>query len=152
MKKIKTITICSSAAFYKEVVEIEKKLRKMGFRVLIPKTAGIMKRTGDYSVSKVKTWYTNAADYKKKTALMNGHFKKVMKGDAILVVNNEKNGIPGYIGGNGLMEMTLAYYFKKPIFILRPVTDQLSIKEEVIGVNAIFLNEDLSTLQQYLKK
>lgn len=144
MKKLKTITLCSSAAFYKEVIEVEKTLRKMGFTVLIPKTAGIMKRTGDFTVSKVKTWYTNPTDYKKKTALMDNHFKKVLRGDAILVINNEKNGIPGYIGGNGLMEMTLAYYFKKPIFILRPVVDKLSIMEEVLGVDPIFLHEELT--------
>jgi hypothetical protein len=48
---------------------------------------------------------------------MKGHFKKVLDSDAILVTNFEKNGVEGYIGGNVLMEITLAFHYKKPIFI-----------------------------------
>src|SRR5258708_642336 len=116
-KKNQIITICSSASFYKDVLAIEQELKQLGYSVKIPKTANVMKKTGNFTVSDYKTWYTDRNDYKKKKALMDGHFKKVMEADAILVVNNEKNGILGYIGGNGLMEMTIAYHYKKPIFL-----------------------------------
>jgi|GEM_PF-181868 len=146
----KIITICSSAAHYKHVLDIEKQLETMGFRVKIPKTANVMKRTNNFDVSTYKTWYTNKNDYKKKTQLMNGHFKKVMEADAILVTNFEKNGLQGYIGGNVLMEMVLAFHYKKPIFIYNSISEDLGIKEEVYGLNPIFLDGDLSILTKKL--
>jgi diphthamide synthase subunit DPH2 len=129
--KIKTITICSSAAFYKQVIEIQKELKKHGYKVLIPKTAHKMRRNNDFDVSHYKTWYQNAEDYTKKKQLMVDHFKKVIKADAVLLVNEEKHGMPGYIGGNVLMEMVMAFHYKKRIFILNPISPDLPIKEEV---------------------
>lgn len=145
--KIKTITICSSAAFYKRVIELQKELRSRGFTVLIPKTANKMKRNNDFDVSHYKTWYKNSADYTKKKELMVDHFKKVIAADAILVVNEEKHGMPGYIGGNVLMEMVIAFHYKEKIFILNPISPNLSIKEEVLGLFPIFLNGDLSKVK-----
>lgn len=145
--KIKTITICSSASFYKQVIEIQKDLKKLGFKVLIPKTANKMRRNNDFDVSHYKTWYKNAADYTKKKRLMVGHFKKVIEADAILVVNEEKHGMPGYIGGNVLMEMVMAFHYKEKIFILNPISPDLSIKEEVLGLFPIFINGDLTKIK-----
>jgi hypothetical protein len=145
-KNIKTITICSSAAHYREVLDIEKQLKAMGYKVKIPKIANTMKRNNNFDVSFYKTWHKNKADYKKKTKLMEAHFKKVIAADAILVTNFEKNGLSGYIGGNVLMEMLVAFLNKKPIFVYNPISDDLNIKEEVYGLNSIFLNGDLSKI------
>lgn len=150
MSSKKIITICSSATHYRQVLEIEKQLKKMGFAVKIPKTAKIMKKNNDFDVSHYKTWYKNPSDYSKKTKLMLGHFKKVVECDAILVTNYEKKGFKGYIGGNALMEMTLAFINKKPIFVLNPVDEELEIKEEVHGLKSIILNGDLSLIAKKL--
>ncbi len=144
--RIRVITICCSASFYRQVLEVQKELRKKGFRVLIPRTVHTMKKSGDFNVGTYKTWYKNSADYHKKTKLMRAHFKKVMKGDAILVLNYEKNGMKGYIGGNGLMEMALAFHYKKPIYVLNPVPDSSPLYEEILGMNPIFLNGDLANI------
>ena len=122
----------------------------MGFAVKIPKTAKIMKKNNDFDVSHYKTWYKNPSDYSKKTKLMLGHFKKVVECDAILVTNYEKKGFKGYTGGNALMEMTLAFVNKKPIFVLNPVDEELEIKEEVHGLKSIILNGDLSLIAKKL--
>lgn len=122
----------------------------MGYKVKIPKTANIMKRTNNFDISSYKTWYNNKNDYKKKTQLIKGHFKKVLEADAILVTNFEKNGLRGYIGGNVLMEMVLAFHYKKPIFIYNNISEDLSIKEEVYALNPIFLGQDLSIIQKKL--
>ena len=147
IKPKKIITICSSASFYKDVLEIEKKLKHLGYKVKIPKTANKMKKNGNFNVADYKTWYKNKDDYKKKRALMDHHFKKVLEADAILVVNNEKNGIKGYVGGNALMEMTLAYHYKKPIFLWNEVIDKLSIAEEVHGLNPTIIEEDITKIK-----
>ena len=144
---MKIITVCCSASFYKEALEIEKQLKKLGFEVKIPSTAYIMKKNNNFDVSFYKTWYKNKAHYNKKTKLMNGHFKKVIEADAILVFNLQKNGIPGYIGGNGLLEMFLAYLHKKPIYIYNSISDDLNIAEEVYGLNPIFINQNLEVIK-----
>lgn len=146
-KKLKTITLCSSVSFYKDVLSIEKQLKKLGFKTKIPKTARIMAANKNFNVADYKTWYANPTDYKIKTALMNGHFKKVIASDAILVINNEKNGIAGYIGGNVLMEMTAAHLYKKPIFLWNAISAGFTIEEEIRGLNPVMINRDLSKIK-----
>jgi hypothetical protein len=147
----KTITLCSSASFYKQVLEIAADLKKLGFKVKIPYTANIMKKTGNFDADFYKTWFRNEKDYSKKTILMKRHFDKVASSDAILVLNHEKNGVAGYIGGNGLMEMGLAFHYKKLIFVYNPISEGLDIKEEIYGLNPIFINGDLNLVSKRLK-
>ena len=144
--KIKTITICCSASFYKQALDIQARLQKRGFKVKIPHTANKMKKSGDFAVETYKTWFKNPKDYAKKARLMRQHFKKVLECDAILVLNYEKNGMEGYIGGNGLMEMALAFHYKKPIYVLNPVFESSPLYEEILGMNPVFLNGELSKL------
>jgi hypothetical protein len=142
----KTITICSSASFYKQVLQIEQELKQLGFSVKIPKTARVMEQSGDFDVSHYKTWYGDASDYKKKSALIKAHFEETVSSDAILVINGDKNGYAGYIGGNVVMEMGLAFYFKKPIYIWKAVDERLPLKEEVYGVLPIIIHQDLHAI------
>lgn len=145
------ITICSSAQFFEEAIGIEKELKKLGFKVKLPKTAYIMKKTGNFNVSAYKTWFKNKKDYKKKTELIRDHFKKVIEADAILVLNKKKNNIPGYIGGNTLMEMAIAFHFQKPIFIYNDIDDGLNFMEEVYGLKPIFINGNLDIVARKLQ-
>ena len=124
----------------------QAKLEKRGFKVKIPHTANKMKKSGDFDIKTYKTWFKNPNDYRKKTKLMRQHFKKVLECDAILVLNHEKNGVEGYIGGNGLMEMALAFHYRKPIYVLNPVFDTSPFYEEILGMNPIFLNGELLKL------
>lgn len=146
-KKKKSITICASASFYPKVVEIKNKLEAMGFKVLIPIVASKMKKDNDFRVEKYKTWFTNPDDYKKKSYYTKHHFEKVVKGDATLVLNYEKNGKQGYIGGAVLSEMALAFYFKKPIYILNPIDESSGFKEELYGFQPIILNGNLNLIK-----
>lgn len=147
MKQKKIITLCSSAAFYKDLLDIENQLKKIGFKVKIPHTANIMKRRKDFNVEHYKTWHKNPNDYHLKTKLMVKHFKKVIESDGILVLNLKKKGIEGYIGGNVLMEMVLAFHYKKPIFIYNNIPEDLNIKEEIYGLNPVFLEKDLCKIK-----
>lgn len=140
----KTITICSSAAFYRHVNELADKLVKLGFKAIVPLTATKMYASGNYDVNDYKTWYENVEDFSKKAQLMRGHFDEVASGDAILVVNDEKHGVPSYIGPNVLMEMGLAFYLKKSIFVLNSITNDMPLYEEVIGMGSIILDGDLA--------
>lgn len=147
MKPIKIITLCSSASIYQKVIEIEKELLKLGFKVLVPKSARKMEKAGDFSMKGEKVWMTDPSQFYKKTELMNAHFKKVEEGDVVLVVNLDKGDVKGYVGGNVLMEMMLAYYLKKPIYVWKKVEPEHSLYEEILGMKVKFLNEDLSEIR-----
>jgi len=56
------------------------------------------------------------------------HFSKIAKADAILVLNHEKNGIGGYIGGSVLMEIGIARYLDKRIYILNELPSEEEIR------------------------
>jgi len=146
------ITICSSAAFYKQAVAVQEQLQKLGVTTVLPYTAEKMKQSNDFDVSHYKTWYENENDYHKKAALMQGHFDKIAAGDAILVLNYEKHGRAHYIGPNVLMEMALAFYLKKPIFVLNELPSDSPFEEELKGLMPVVLHGDAKALLAELGK
>lgn len=76
-----------------------------------------------------------------------GHFNEVAKGDAILIVNDDKPGQSNYIGPNATMEWGLAYYLGKPVFILNGVGKNSNYYEEVYGMSTAVLDGDLSKIK-----
>lgn len=141
MKK-KTIFLCSSMNFYRELVEIEKKLVARGFKVNIPVSAQTMKKNNDFEVLHFKGVFT----HKQKAGFIHKNFKKISEGDAILVINGEKNGIKGYIGVNVLMEIGLAFFFKKRIYIWNPILNDASYKEELHAFDVKIINQRLEKI------
>lgn len=139
MKQTKKLVICSSANFYKDAVTIQKQFESLGLKVIVPSTATVMKEREDFEVSHYKTWFENKDDYHKKGSLMREHFEKVAAGDAILVINQEKHGVANYIGPNVLMEMAIAFFLEKPIFILNDIPDSSPFEEEIKGMLPITL-------------
>ena len=77
---------------------------------------------------------------------MRGHFEEVEKADAILVLNYEKHGIQNYIGGNVLMEMAIAFWLKKPIFIMNELPENSAFEEEIKGMEPILLHGNADAL------
>ena len=141
-----TIVICSSANFYRQAVDLQDKLQDMGYKVIVPITATRMKASGDFNVEHYKTWFADAADYHKKASLMRQHFDEISEGDAILVLNYEKRGKQNYIGGNVLMEMCLAFYQHKPIFIMNDMPEDSAFAEEILGMHPTFLRGKIEDL------
>lgn len=142
----KTIVLCSSAAFYEHVNELAQQLEVLGFNAVVPKTARKMKQSGDYDVTKIKTWIERPEDFNLKHDLAMSHFKEVEQGDAVLIVNDDKPGQPNYIGPNATMEWGLAYYLGKPVFILNGVSKSSNNYEEVYGM-ATVIDGDLARIK-----
>jgi hypothetical protein len=63
------------------------------------------------------------------------------------VLNYEKNGKRGYIGGAVLMEMGIALHLGKKVYILNPVDESVSYKEKILGMLPVILNGDLSLIK-----
>ena len=144
------IVICSSANFYRQAFEIKTQLEAAGLKVGIPDTAERMRQSGDFNVDHYKTWFNDASHYHKKAAYMRAHFKKIEEGDAVLVLNYEKHGVPNYIGGNVLMEMSLAFHLNKPIYILNEIPEGSTFLEEIMGMEPIILHGKLEPLIETL--
>jgi hypothetical protein len=74
------------------------------------------------------------------------YFEKIKEVDAILILNFEKRGIEGYIGGNTFLEMGFAHILNKKIFLLNEIPEML-YKDEIKAMQPIVLDGDLSKIQ-----
>lgn len=144
MKKI--IFLAASMSFYKELVEVEKRLEERGLKVHIPVSAGIMKEKNDFDVSHFKGFQTEQTD-EKRARFIHTNFENIAESDSILVINSEKNGVKGYIGPNVLIEIGLAFYLKKKIYIWNPIDEKASYEEELRIFGVTFINKDLEKVR-----
>ena len=93
-----------------------------------------------------RTFNGEHAAVKREQNYLRVHYKHICESDGVLVVNLEKNGIKNYIGGNALIEMGLAFYLKKSMYLLNPIPE-ISYKEEILGMQPIILADDLTVLR-----
>lgn len=145
------ITLCGSIAFIDEMDAARKELESMGHKVKLPPlevaddTGKMMPVKEYYALRKSVTDDTHWI-WEKKEWAMRTHFDKVARADAILVCNYDKNGVIGYIGANTLLEMGLAFYLKKPIYLLNRIPE-VSYKEEILGMRPIIIESDISKIK-----
>lgn len=151
------ITICGSIGFYQEMESARDELIKRGYEVKIPELAleAPAKFGGDKKVYFGKYIEENggidafpAGDpiWDFKESAIKDHFEKIDWADAILVVNEEKRGIAGYVGGNTLIEIGIAFYSGKNIYILNDVSAELSYKQEILGMKPVMLKGDFGLI------
>jgi nucleoside 2-deoxyribosyltransferase len=151
------ITICGSIAFYQEMENLKKSLENIGHEVFIPLLeneapqdmgGGKTIYFGKYIEENggMKSFSLDDRIWDLKAKAISDHYKKIEWCDAILVVNYEKKGIVGYIGGNTLIEMGVAFYLNKPIYILNQVSSEISYTQEIYGMKPIFINGDINKI------
>lgn len=145
------LTICGSIAFYDEMEQVQKQLQALGHEVKIPPMQfadeqGNMISTKEFykqrkSEGDIPSWV-----WQRKAEAIRWHFEKVAWGDAIVVLNYLKNEIPNYIGANTLLEMGLAFYLHKKIFLLNDIPE-MSYKEEIFGMLPQVIHGDFLQIQ-----
>lgn len=151
------ITICGSIGFYKEMESAIDELIKNGHEVKIPELAlevpqefggGKKVYFGQYIEQNggIDVFPAEHKIWDMKEGAINDHYEKIDWCDGILVINHEKRGVSGYIGGNTLIEIGVAFYLKKKIYILNPVSSELSYKQEIMGMKPVMLNSNLSLI------
>lgn len=135
------IVICSSMAFAQEILDTQRALEDMGHACLVPE--GIPEFLNGEHVSGV-----GGAQRKIDNDFIRSHWKKIKRKDVdvVLILNHSKNGIRGYVGGNSFLEMGFAHVLRKPIFLLFPIPDMPSCKEEMEGMQPTILDGDLSRI------
>lgn len=117
------IAICSSMSFALEYSKIADELRKFGHEVLVPLGTDefiAWTRTNDRNESE------EAMEYGRIEQLE--FFEKMKWYDCVLVANYDKNWISWYIGWSVLIEMWVAFYMRKPIFLLNQIPNESSLR------------------------
>ncbi len=135
-----TITICGSMQFYRQMAKAQKELEAQGLRVLVPTELG-NKKTNESFMNRDADKISTKIEYD----FIREHFRKIEKSDAILVLNYEKKGVNGYIGGNTFLEMGYAFGLDKKIYLLYPVP-KMDYSVEMHAMKVIVLNGDLGKL------
>ncbi len=145
------ITLCGSIAFIDEMYRLKIDLEVLGHKVLLPpnevpgETGELIPASVYYSQKKALQKQDDAWIWQGHTQRIIDHFDKVSKADAVLVANYDKNNIANYIGPNTLIEMGLAFYLKKKIYLLNPIPD-IAWKEEVVGLKPVVIFGQLSNI------
>ncbi len=145
------ITVCGSIAFHDEMLEIKERLEKLGHEVMIPPTEV---KDGDGKLIPTKEGYRIRKSWtrddgwvwERKQENMVNHFQKVGWSEAILVLNFDKEGKKGYVGGNTFLEMGVAFFLGKGIFLMNPIP-ALPYKEEILGMRPVVIEGDLERIK-----
>ena len=140
VKKKKKVTLCGSTKFFDKMLSVKEELERKGF--VVETMTRFLDKQEDADVYED---YSNKVWDIKKNAIL-AHFRLINWADAILVVNEEKNGVSGYIGGNVLMEIGFALWYNKKIFYMYETPKEVSYREELFGVKPTILGGDLNKL------
>lgn len=134
------IIICGSISAASEIIDTKQKLETLGHIVEIPE--GVKK---EYLRGRTEVAVSEKANDKIKFDLIRGYFNKIKNNNAVLIVNPEKKGIKGYIGGNTLIEMAFAHVLNKKLFCLYPLPE-LSYASEMLAMQPIVLDGNLDNI------
>lgn len=147
-----TITLCGSIAFIDEMYRLKTELEGLGHKVLLPpnqvpgETGELIPASEYYSQKKSLQKNDDAWIWENHSQRLVDHFNKIAESDAVLITNYTKNNIENYIGPNTLMEMGVAFYLKKKIYLLNPIPE-IAWKEEIVGVKPQVINNDLGKIR-----
>lgn len=135
------ITICGSMHHITAMKEAAGILENLGYEIDTPNP-----REGEVP-------YDTLPDKERgelKDSLIREHLDKISDSDAVFIFNEEKKGVPGYIGGNTLMEMAFAYQQGLEIFLFQPVPD-MNYADEIFGMRPIILNGKTEKIHEYFQ-
>jgi len=138
------LTVCGSMKFASQMQEAKKTLEDLGYDVVIPDLAEDYIEHPDFNESQKSAERKIAHDFIRK------HYQEIMASDAILVLNYDKNDIKNYIGANTFLEIGFAHVLHKPIFCLHPLPDQAYISSELVAMQAIILDGDLTRISNHV--
>lgn len=135
------IGIIGSMQYTEKMMELRAKLNGMGHVAFLSDLhdAFIGKTDEEKEIIKIKQKNENDAIRE---------FWNMMQGaDAVLVLNIDKHGIKNYIGGNTFLEIGFAHVLNQKIFLYNEIPDIPYYKTEIVAMNPIVINGDLSLIK-----
>lgn len=131
-------------AFAKEMLSIKKELEKMGHEVGLPFETELHLEKPDFVDD-----LAGNLQYCIDNDVIRMSFDFIAKADGVLVLNYPRKGIDGYIGTSTLMEIAIAYYFKKKIYLLHAIPHFNTVRwaHEITIMQPVILHGDLSKIK-----
>jgi hypothetical protein len=142
---MKKIVICSSVSAYPDLPKVKRELEASGFEVMIPFIAAEMEKAKTPEEIARLAGTENATPEEKRKFIL-GYFKEIAAADGVLVFNKEKHGIPGYVGANVLMELTVGLFLGKKLFLWNEPSEKLNCHDELLAMGPTVLNGELDQL------
>ena len=135
------IVICGSMAFSRKMVEIAEKLRQAGHKAVLPRNA---KNYADKNLK--EEIRSESSENKINHNLIREYYDEIKNSDAVLIINEDKNNIPNYVGGNSFLEIGFAHALNKKIYLLNDLPEMI-YTDEIKAMQPIVLNGDLNNLK-----
>lgn len=135
------IAICGSLTFHTEMRLVQKELESRGHIVLAPKSLDLIEKGDFHKPTTIDERLAAEAKYD----FIREHFRKIEQADAILVVNPDNHGVAGYIGGNTFLEMGIAFYLGKQIYVLNPLP-HMAYELELASMHPVILHGDVASV------
>ena len=145
------IAICASLDFSHEMKGFVDRLEKLGHSVVLPKTSEMVIK-GEISLERIKKMKEKGEIHKRMQEydVLRYYFGKIRESDAILVLNLDKKGVKGYVGGNTFLEMGFAHVLGKKIFLLNQIPD-MPYLDEMRAMQPIVLNGRLEGIDGWFR-
>lgn len=125
------VTIHASLDFKDQMILAKEGLQEAGHVVLLPELE---------SFQYIRDVLGDDQQFTKiKTRLTRQNMSLVESCDCLLILNYSHRGVVNYVGGNSFLEMVLAFYLHKPIYLLNPIPDSLPYSEEIKALGPIIL-------------
>ncbi|MFA6553021.1 MAG: hypothetical protein WCT27_01190 [Patescibacteria group bacterium] len=134
------IAISGSMVFSEKMLEVKKKLERLGHEVEISRFAASY--AGQPQGEKERRTLID----KMHNDAMREFWEKIKTSDALLVLNYDRKGVKNYIGGNTFLEIGFAHVLNKKIFLLNPIPDIDYYTSEIEATKPIILTGDLSNI------
>ncbi len=126
--------------FSENMLEAQKALQQRGHTVYV--SGPIAEYIG--LTEEAKTTLT--LHHKNTQDAMRHHCALIEKSDAIVVLNYDRKGIAGYIGGNTFLEIGYAHIFHKKIYLLNSIPEIKYYQSEIEAMQPKILHGDLMVI------
>ncbi len=134
------IGIISSMQFTEEMIKVRDELIKLGHEAYLTDFHKPLIGKSWDEIEKIKIHQKNNLD------AIREFWNMMQGGDAVLVLNLDKNEIKNYIGANTLMEMGFAHILNQKIFMYNGFPEMDYPKTEIEAMKPIIINKDLSKI------
>lgn len=134
------ILILGSMTFSPEMKIAGDKLKSLGHEITLPEFIE------DYLGCKSREeMHEKAVTNKLTHNLYEKYHELIEEMDAILIINEKKKGIKGYVGANSLIEMGFARALNKKIYLVNQIP-QMDYTDEITAMQPIILNGNLTLI------
>lgn len=137
---MKTVIACSMSAA-KLCLSVKRELVKLGHNVVVPRN---IDKYASEELSLEHKW--ESSRHKIEHDLIRGYYQIIADSDALLVINQDKQGQKNYIGGNTFLEIGFAHVLNKPVYLYNDIPD-MSYTSEIIAMSPIVISGDLSKIK-----